>query len=56
MGLADFPKHLAPRFARIAIFLKFRKRRVKRLLLGTCGCLAIEQVGFVDFCESGKEL
>ena len=56
MGFADLAKDLAPGFAWIAVFFKFRERLVKRLPLGTGGCIAIEQVGFVKFGEPGEEL
>ena len=56
MRFADFPKHLTPGFARIAVFFKIRERLVKRLPLGIRGDTISKQVSFVEFCEPGEEL
>ena len=50
------PEHIAPRFAGVAVFFKFRERLVERLPFGGRGCAAVEQVGLVEFGEPGEEL
>ena len=55
-GFADLPEDIAPRLAGAGVALEFREHLVERLPLGGRGSAAIEQVGFVEFGEPGKEL
>ena len=50
------PEHIAPRFAGVAVFFKFRERFVERLPFGGRGCAAVEEVSLVEFGEPGEEL
>lgn len=49
-GFADLPEDVAPGFAGVAVFFKFRER----LPFGGRGCAAVEEVGFVEFGEPGE--